>query len=72
LLAVPASRVQPRSGRYLGLLPAVLIYIVYINLLNLARHWLELGILPQALGMWWVHGLMLLLVLAAMMRMRKH
>lgn len=63
LLAVPLSTVRPRQGRYLLLLPAVLVYIVYINLLIIARHWVEQGTVPITIGMWWVHGLMLLLVL---------
>lgn len=61
-LAVPFSRVRPRHGRYLVLFPAVLIYIVYINLLFVSRHWVEQGAVPISLGMWWVHGLFLLLI----------
>lgn len=59
LLAIPFSRVRPRRGRYLMLLPAVLVYIIYLYLLLAARHWLEQGIIPVWLGMWWVHGLVL-------------
>ncbi len=67
LLAVPFSMVQPRQGRYLSLLPAILIYIVYINLLFIARRWVEQGNVPVILGMWWVHGIMLVCVLAVML-----
>lgn len=63
LLAVPLSTVRPRKSRYLALLPAILIYIVYINLLYIARHWVDQGTVPVLIGMWWVHGLMLLFVL---------
>lgn len=66
LLAVPLSAIRPRSGRFLVLLPAVLIYIFYINLLFMARHSLEAGALPLWLGMWWVHALMGCLVLAVL------
>lgn len=66
LLAVPLSAVRPRQGRYLMLLPAVLVYIIYINLLFIARHWVEQQIVPVAIGMWWVHGLMLLCVSIAL------
>lgn len=62
LLAVPLSAIKPRSGRFLVLLPAVFGYIIYINLLFMARHWLEQGVVPAVIGMWWVHGLMLLVV----------
>jgi lipopolysaccharide export system permease protein len=58
LLAVPLSTVRPRQGRYLTLLPAVLIYIIYMNLLFIARHWVEQGTLPISVGIWGVHGMM--------------
>lgn len=66
LLAVPLSKVKPRQGRYLMLLPAILIYIVYINLLFISRHWVEQGVVPISMGMWWVHGALLLLVMIVM------
>lgn len=63
LLVFPLSRVKPRQGRYLMAIPALLIYTIYINLLFVARHWVEVGTLPAAIGMWWVHGLFLLVAL---------
>lgn len=71
LLAVSLYAVCPRQRRYLTLLPAVLVYIVYINLLFIARHWMELKIVPITIGMWWVHGLILLLVLSAVFIRRR-
>ncbi len=62
LLAVPLSRTSPRQGRYSRLFSAVLIYIIYANMLGVARTWLEKGETPLFLGLWWVHGLMLLYV----------
>lgn len=58
LLAVPLSRIQPRQSRYAHLLPAMLIYIVYVNLLFVARNWIEQQTVPMMVGMWWVHGLL--------------
>lgn len=66
LLAVPLSAVRPRQGRYFILLPAILIYIVYVNMLFIARHWVEQNIVPVSIGMWWVHGVLLLIVLTIM------
>ncbi|MBV9576445.1 MAG: LPS export ABC transporter permease LptF [Gammaproteobacteria bacterium] len=63
LLAVPLSSVAPRESRYIMLVPAVLIYIVYIHLLFIARHWVEQSIIPINVGMWWAHGLVLLIIL---------
>lgn len=59
LLALPLSVVKPRKGRYIILLPAVLIYIFYMHLLSVTRHWVEAGVISVGIGMWWVHCLML-------------
>lgn len=55
LLAVPLSRVQPRHGRFLKLLPSVLMFLAYLVLLVGVRQWVEKGTLSPALGPWWVH-----------------
>jgi len=66
LLAVPLSAVRPRQSRYIILLPAVLVYIIYVQLLWVARHWVEIGIMPVSIGMWWVHGVIFMLLLLVM------
>lgn len=60
LLAVPLARTEPRSGRFSGLASAVLVYLIYANLLAAGRGWLERGQVPEMLGLWWVHALFLL------------
>lgn len=55
LLAVPLSKVNPRQGRFLKLLPAVLLYMSYLALLITARGMLDKGKIPLGLGLWWVH-----------------
>lgn len=55
LLAVPLSRVGPRQGRFLKLLPSVLLFLVYLMLLIGTRQWVERGALSAAWGLWWVH-----------------
>ncbi|MEE9102213.1 LPS export ABC transporter permease LptF [Pseudomonas sp. QE6] len=59
ILAVPLSRVNPRQGRFLKLLPAVLLYMAYLALLIAGRGMLDKGKIPLALGLWWIHGLFL-------------
>jgi len=59
LLAVPLSRVNPRQGRFLKLLPAILLYMAYLSMLIAARGQLDKGKIPMALGLWWVHGIFL-------------
>ncbi len=60
LLAVLVSRTSPREGRYARLFGAILIYIIYNNLMGVARNWLQHGDVSPALGMWWVHALLIL------------
>ncbi|QAX81894.1 LPS export ABC transporter permease LptF [Candidatus Pseudomonas adelgestsugas] len=55
LMAVPLSRVNPRQGRFFKLLPAILLYMVYLTTLIAARGYLEKGKLSPAIGLWWVH-----------------
>lgn len=57
--AVPLARVNPRQGRFLKLLPAILLYMAYLALLITARGWIESGRMPANLGLWWVHGVFL-------------
>ena len=59
LLAVPLSRTTPRQGRYAKLFVAVMIYVIYNNLLGISNSWLEDGKVTAAVGMWWVHAAML-------------
>jgi len=59
VLAVPLSRVNPRQGRFLKLLPAVLLYMAYLALLIAGRGMLDKGKIPMALGLWWIHGIFL-------------
>ena len=61
LLAVPLAKVNPRQGRFLKLLPAILLYMAYLALLIGARGQLDKGRIPMQLGLWWVHVLFLLI-----------
>ncbi len=71
-LAVSFSVLKPRQGRYGMLFPAIVTYIIYVNLLFIARHWVEQGKVPIWLGMWWVHGLLILFIaLVAFLKARK-
>jgi lipopolysaccharide export system permease protein len=46
LMAVPLSRIDPRSGRFGRILPAVLLYFAYLVSLNALRGAIEDGSLP--------------------------
>ena len=60
ILAVPLAKTEPRKGRFAGIASAVLVYLIYANLLAAGRGWLERGQVPAAMGLWWVHGLFLM------------
>ena len=61
LLAVPLSRSPPRAGRYGRIAIGLLVFIIYLNMLNAAKAWIEQGTVSPLLGLWWVHGSILLL-----------
>jgi len=63
VLAVPLSRSTPREGRYARVGVAFLIYLSYANTLSIARVWVERSQVPEWLGLWWVHGVLALVVI---------
>jgi lipopolysaccharide export system permease protein len=52
---VPLARLAPRQGRYARVGYAVLIFFIYINLMIAGKTWIEKGVTPAWLGLWWVH-----------------
>jgi len=63
LLAIPLSFVNPRAGRSLNLILALLLYMVYSNFLSITQAWVAQGKLSPYIGLWLVHGVMLLVLL---------
>jgi len=63
LLAVPLSRIDPRTGRFARILPAVLLYFAYLVSLNTLRGALESGSLPVTISLLPVHLVFLILAL---------
>ncbi|MBH1970438.1 MAG: LPS export ABC transporter permease LptF [Moraxellaceae bacterium] len=62
LLALPLAKVNPRQGRYLKLLPAILLYISFVVFIGATRNSIEKGkLIPIAL--WAVHLSYLVLAL---------
>jgi len=59
IVAVPLAKTEPRSGRFSGLASAVLVYLIYANLLAAGRGWIERSQVPEVVGLWWVHALFL-------------
>lgn len=65
LMAVPLSKVNPREGRFTRLVPAMIICFLYIISLSGARSGIEKQDLPMELGLWWVHGIFIIIALLA-------
>lgn len=61
------SKVSPRQGRFGKILPAILVFIVYFQLLSASKRWIVAEKIPDFIGLWWVHivfgGLGLILLL---------
>lgn len=68
LLAVPLSRSSPREGRYARIGIGLLIYVIYTSTLRIARVSVERATVPDWLGMWWVHALLGLIVIAVLLK----
>jgi len=63
LLAVPLARSRPREGRYGRIAIGMLVFIIYLNLLSASKAWTEEGAISPLLGLWWVHGCVMLFTL---------
>ena len=72
LLALPLSYAKPRQGRFTKLLVAIVVYLFYANLLIVGKSWLEHESLPMAVGLWWVHLAMVLLLIILWLRQGRH
>ena len=62
LAALPLAHTTPRKGRYGKVAIALLIYLVYSNVLVVARDAVAEETVPPAIGMWWAHALTLVAV----------
>lgn len=61
IIGLSLSQVNPRQGRFFKMLPAILLMIFYIALLIWGRTSLEKGKLPIQFGLWWIHGIFILI-----------
>ncbi len=68
LLAVPLSSSSPRGGKYAGMVPGVLLYMLFSNLFNIAYGWIERGVVESWMGMSWIYLLILVLALILYLR----
>lgn len=67
LMALPLSRTSPREGRFARVLPAMVLYMIYLISLNAARGAMEDGDLSPLPGLWAIHGVFVTLGVAFML-----
>jgi lipopolysaccharide export system permease protein len=68
ILAVPLARLRPRQGRYSNMGLALLACFLYLMAVRFGATWIEQATLPPALGLWWLHGLVLTIALVLLFR----
>ena len=64
LVAVPLARLRPRQGRYARVWIAVVIFLLYSNLISVGKVWIARGSVPHWVGLWWTHVVVMVLALA--------
>ncbi|MBT3348606.1 MAG: LPS export ABC transporter permease LptF [Thiotrichales bacterium] len=67
-LAIPLSRTTPRGGKYAGVAPGILIYLLFSNLFNIAYGWVEHGEASGLLAMGSIYVAIALLIFVLYLR----
>ncbi|HAU06894.1 MAG TPA: LPS export ABC transporter permease LptF [Gammaproteobacteria bacterium] len=62
LYGVALADFRPRQGRYHRIIPAILIYLLYSNLLAVAKVWITKGSISLSLGVLGVHLMMMIIL----------
>ncbi len=68
LLAIPMSYVNPRAGRSVNLIFALLVYVTYSNLISVSQARVAQGRLAFGTGWWLVHAAMLAILAILFLR----
>lgn len=58
LFGVLLSRGNPRKGRFARVGAAIVVFAFYFQLFVIARTWVDKGVLPPLIGIWWVPALL--------------
>lgn len=61
LLAITLSYVNPRAGRSLNLMTAIVMYMLYSNMISVTNAWVWQGKLSAGIGLWALHAAVLAL-----------
>ncbi|MEO8332339.1 MAG: LPS export ABC transporter permease LptF [Gallionella sp.] len=61
LLAIPLGYVNPRAGRSLNLILAIVLYMLYSNMISVSNTWVGQGKISPNIGLWGIHAVMLMI-----------
>jgi lipopolysaccharide export system permease protein len=67
-LAIPLSAIDPRAGRSANFALALIVFILYNNMLGILQAWVSQGKIIPLVGLWPVHGLFLCLAVFMLYR----
>ncbi len=59
LMAITLSYVNPRAGRSFNLVLALVLYMIYSNMISVTNAWVGQGKMSPGVGLWGIHALML-------------
>lgn len=59
IFAIPLSALDPRAGKSANFILALIIYVIYNNLLSIVQAWIAQGKMSAMIGLWPVHLLFL-------------
>lgn len=68
LLAIPLAYVNPRAGRSLNIVVAIVLYMLYNNMISVTNAWVGQGKLSPGIGLWGIHIAMLTVTAVAFYR----
>ena len=68
LLAIPLSAIDPRAGRSANFALALIVFILYNNMLSILQAWVSQSKISPNVGLWPVHGLFLCLAIYMLYR----
>ena len=63
LLAIPLGYVNPRAGRSFNLILAIVLYMLYNNMISVTNTWVGQAKLSPGIGLWGIHAVMLTITL---------
>lgn len=68
LLAIPLGYVNPRAGRSLNLILAIVLYMLYNNMISVTNTWVGQGALSPGMGLLGIHAVMLMVTVLMFLR----